>query len=56
MEFIDHYLKSVRIEFHKYKQMGDKTFSQLTNDEILWKYNDDDNSVRKSLNIFPETY
>lgn len=45
MEFIDHYLKSVRFEFHKYKQMGDKTFSQLTNDEILWKYNDDDNSV-----------
>ncbi|MBD0778893.1 DUF1572 family protein [Maribacter sp. ANRC-HE7] len=45
MEFIDHYLKSVRFEFHKYKQMGDKTFSQLSNDEILWKYNDDDNSV-----------
>lgn len=45
MEFIENYLKSVRFEFHKYKQMGDKTFSQLNNAEILWNYKEDDNSV-----------
>ncbi|MEM9648680.1 MAG: DUF1572 family protein [Bacteroidota bacterium] len=39
------YIKSVCFEFDRYKSMGEKTFAQLTDEEIHWKYTDTDNSI-----------
>ncbi|SNY99422.1 DUF1572 family protein [Flagellimonas pacifica] len=45
MNFHENYLKSAIFEFHRYKKMGDKTFAQLSEDEIQWKYKETDNSI-----------
>ncbi|WP_420322132.1 DUF1572 family protein [Flagellimonas sp.] len=45
MNFQENYLKSVQFEFHRYKTMGDKTFAQLSDEEILWKFKETDNSI-----------
>nr|WP_299172131.1 DUF1572 family protein [uncultured Allomuricauda sp.] len=45
MSFHENYLKSVLFEFRRYKTMGDKTFDQLSDKEILWKLKDTDNSI-----------
>ncbi|WP_420601021.1 DUF1572 family protein [Flagellimonas sp.] len=45
MNFPENYLKSVLFEFHRYKTMGDKTFAQLSEEEIQWKFKETDNSV-----------
>ncbi|WP_343747373.1 DUF1572 domain-containing protein [Fluviicola sp.] len=39
------YLESVRKQFEYYKQLGDKTFSQVGDEQLFWKYNDDSNSI-----------
>ncbi len=39
------YLPSVKKQFEYYKLLGDKTFSQLTNDQFFWLSNIDDNSI-----------
>jgi uncharacterized damage-inducible protein DinB len=39
------YLDSVRKQFAYYKLLGEKTFAQLTDDELHWQYNADTNSV-----------
>ena len=31
--------------FQYYKKLGDKTFAQLNEQEILWQYNEESNSV-----------
>ena len=45
MNFQENYLKSARFEFNRYKTLGDKTFAQLSEDEIHWKYSETDNSI-----------
>jgi len=45
MEFAKNYLDSALYEFHRYKTMGDKTFAQLSEEDILWKYHVEDNSI-----------
>ncbi|MGW9685893.1 DUF1572 family protein [Flagellimonas sp. 2504JD1-5] len=45
MKFQENYLKSVQFEFRRYKTMGDKTFAQLSEEEIHWKYMETDNSL-----------
>ncbi|TMU56018.1 DUF1572 family protein [Flagellimonas algicola] len=45
MNFQENYLKSVRSEFLRYKSLGEKTFDQLSEEEIHWKYADSDNSI-----------
>ncbi|MCL6275345.1 DUF1572 domain-containing protein [Muricauda sp. 2012CJ35-5] len=45
MNFIEHYLSNVKKEFHRYKTMGEKTFAQLSEEDIHWKYTEEDNSV-----------
>ena len=45
MNFLETYLKSVRAEFLRHKSLGEKTFDQLSEEEIHWKYSDSDNSV-----------
>lgn len=31
--------------FQYYKELGDKTFAQLTDEQIFWQYNDESNSI-----------
>ncbi len=45
MNFEDNYLKSTLYEFNRYKTLGDKTFSQLNEQEIQWSYSEDENSI-----------
>ncbi|WP_136467925.1 DUF1572 family protein [Flagellimonas onchidii] len=45
MSFPENYLKSAIFEFQRYKNMGDKTFAQLSDEDILWKYKETDNSI-----------
>ncbi len=39
------YLESVRKQFEYYKMLGDKTFSQLKEEDLFWQYNEDSNSI-----------
>ncbi len=39
------FLESVKKQFDYYKLLGDKTFSQLTDEQLLFKHNDDSNSI-----------
>ena len=39
------YLESVTKQFEYYKMLGEKTFSQLTDEQLFWHYNEDSNSI-----------
>ena len=39
------YLESVRKQFAYYKQLGDKTMEQLTDEQLFWQYNEESNSI-----------
>jgi hypothetical protein len=39
------FIKSALFEFRRYKNLGDNTFTQLNDKELLWKYNETDNSI-----------
>lgn len=39
------YLTSVRKQFEYYKLLGEKTFDQLSDEQLFWKYNEESNSV-----------
>jgi len=39
------FLDSVKKQFEYYKLLGDKTFSQLTEEQLFWKYNEESNSI-----------
>lgn len=39
------YLESVKKQFLYYKKLGDKTFEQLNDFDILWQYNAESNSI-----------
>lgn len=45
MDFNENYIKSVVFEFNRYKTLGDKTFKQLSENEIHWKNSNTDNSI-----------
>ena len=45
MTFQEDYIKSAIFEFQRYKSLGDKTFAQLSDEDLLWKYRDEDNSI-----------
>lgn len=40
-----HYFSSVEKQFKYYKQLGDKTFEQLGDADLLWQYNEASNSI-----------
>ena len=44
------YLESVKKQFAYYKLLGDSTFSQLSTEELLWKYNEESNSISTIVN------
>lgn len=39
------YLNSVKKQFGYYKQLGDKTIEQLTEEQLFWQYNPESNSI-----------
>ncbi len=39
------YLEGVRKQFEYYKMLGEKTFCQLEDQELLWQYNEASNSI-----------
>lgn len=39
------FLNSTVVQFKYYKSLGDKTFVQLTDDELFWQSNSDSNSI-----------
>lgn len=39
------YLESTIKQFEYYKMLGDKTFEQLTEEQLFWQYNEESNSI-----------
>lgn len=39
------YLPSIKKRFEIYKELGDKTFPQLTDEQLFWQYNPESNSI-----------
>lgn len=44
------YIESVKKQFAYYKLLGEKTFEQLTDDQLYWQYNDESNSIAMIVN------
>lgn len=44
------YINSVEKQFRYYKMLGEKTFNQLEEGELLWKNSSDDNSIAILVN------
>lgn len=45
VDLILNYLESVKKQFSYYKQLGEKTFDQLEDEDLLWQYNPESNSI-----------
>ena len=41
----NNYLESVNLQFEYYKSLGEKTFDQLDDFDIQWKFNDESNNI-----------
>ena len=39
------YLNSVKKRFDNYKTLGEKTFDQLSDEQLFWQYNEESNSI-----------
>jgi len=39
------YLNSVKKQFEYYKLLGEKTFAQVADEKLFWKYNEESNSI-----------
>ena len=44
------YLQSVRKQFEYYQLLGERTFAQLQDEELLWQYNPESNSIAITVN------
>lgn len=44
------YLNNVKKQFEYYKSVGEKTFSQLEEVGLFWKYNEESNSIAVIVN------
>ena len=44
------YLESVKKQFAYYKLLGEKTFAQLTDEQLNWQYNAESNSIAVIVN------
>ncbi len=44
------YLDSAKKQFQYYKQLGDKTFAQLSDEALFWQFNKDSNSIAIIVN------
>ncbi len=39
------YVKSVKLQFEYYKQLGEKSFAQVTDEGLFWQANEESNSI-----------
>jgi len=39
------YMESAKKQFEYYKMLGEKTFAQLTDEQLFWQYNQESNSI-----------
>ncbi len=39
------YIDSVRKQFEYYKMLGEKTIAQLSDEQLFWKSNEENNSI-----------
>ena len=46
----ENYLNSVIKQFEYYKLLGEKTFNQLDEQDLFWKFNDESNSISVTVN------
>ncbi len=46
----ENYLNSVKKQFEYYKILGEKTISQLGEEDMFWKYNNESNSIAIIIN------
>lgn len=44
------YLANVKLQFEYYKSVGDKTFDQISENELFWQYNANSNSIAIIVN------
>lgn len=44
------FIESTIKQFNYYKILGDKTFAQLTEEQLLWQYNEESNSIAVIVN------
>ncbi|MEL6560834.1 MAG: DUF1572 family protein [Bacteroidota bacterium] len=42
---VDEYLKNIKTQFKSYKEVADKTISQLTEKDLYWNYNEESNDI-----------
>lgn len=49
-DFANNYLTSVKKQFEYYKMLGDKTFSQLNDEQLIWQHNPESNSIAIIVN------
>lgn len=45
MSAFEDFMESALYEFRRYKTLGDKTFAQLSDEDIHWQYSEQDNSI-----------
>jgi hypothetical protein len=38
-------MESAKKQFEYYKMLGEKTFAQLTDEQLFWQYNQESNSI-----------
>lgn len=44
------YINNIKSQFEYYKSLGDKTFKQLTDEQLFWHYNEASNSIAIIVN------
>ena len=47
---VSNYLLSIRKQFEFYQQLGEKTFVQLSDEQLFWQYNESSNSIAIIVN------
>ena len=45
MGYAEHFRDNALKQFDYYKVLGERTFAQLSDDELFWQYNDESNSI-----------
>ena len=47
---IKNFIESTKLQFLYYKSLGDKTFMQLEEKDLFWKFNEESNSIAVTVN------
>ena len=50
MPLAENYLESITKQFEYYKLLGERTFNQLSDDQLFWQFNDESNSIAIIVN------